>query len=273
MSATPNLRPIHLTAEKETLLITLYARAQDYRSPHSILGDKAADEIVRSLDYDFSKFNSAGNDNLTVVRARQFDDWTREFVAHHPDAVVLYLGCGLDTRAWRVNSPASVAWYDVDYPEVIALRQSLFPPRDGYSMIASSITADSWLDWVPGARPTLIIAEGVLEYLAGADVRTLLNRLTARFQHGQIAFDVMNSFAVNAGKRQLQQATGATHQWAVDDTGVITQFAPRLRKLSELSVMALPALRRLPWQYQVLYTGMRAIPQFRHMIRLLRYEF
>jgi O-methyltransferase involved in polyketide biosynthesis len=65
MSTDANLHQIQLAEEKETLLITLYAKAQDYRSPHSILNDRAADEVVRSLDYDFSKFNSAGADNLT----------------------------------------------------------------------------------------------------------------------------------------------------------------------------------------------------------------
>jgi O-methyltransferase involved in polyketide biosynthesis len=178
---------------------------------------------------------------------------------------------GCHVRCLRIHQ--ALAYAECQYPEVITLRQKLFPPRDGYSMIASSITAETWLDWVPSKRPTLIIAEGVLEYLTEADVQTLLNRLTTHFQHGQIAFDVMNTFAVNAGKRQLQETTGATHRWAVDDTSDIARFAPHLRKLSELSVMALPALRRLPWRYRILYTGMRAISQFRNMIRLLRYEF
>lgn len=60
-------------------------------------------------------------------------------------------------------------------------------------MITSSITAQNWLDPIPSDKPVLIIAEGVFEYLSEEEVKTLLNRLTNYFSHGQIAFDVMNS--------------------------------------------------------------------------------
>jgi hypothetical protein len=107
------------------------------------------DELVRSIDYDFQKFKGVGNDNLTVLRARQVDDWIREFIAEHPDAIVFYLGCGLDTLVMRINPSSGVSWYDVDYPEVIALREQFFPKRGGirddrcFSHNASMVGTDS----------------------------------------------------------------------------------------------------------------------------------
>ncbi len=264
---------VHLTEEKETLLITLYAKALDNRSKHPILGDITADELVRSIDYDFQKFKGVGNDDLTVLRARQVDDWIREFIAQHPDAIILYLGCGLDTRVMRINPPSGVSWYDLDYPEVIALREQFFPKRDGYMMIAASVTTQAWLEPIPSDRPAMIVAEGLLEYLPEQDVQTLLNRLTSHFQHGQLVFDVLNSFAIKVGKSNLQRTTGAAHQWAVDDTRVIETLDPKLKKMAELSTIEIPSLKKLPWKFRVLYTSMRLIPTLRKMLRLLRYQF
>lgn len=114
---------IHLTEEKETLFITLYAKALNSRSKRPILHDKTAEDIVENLDYDFSKHKRFGN-NFMVIRARHFDDWLKDFIRANKDGIVLYLGCGLDTRISRISPPESINWYDVDYPDVIALRKN-----------------------------------------------------------------------------------------------------------------------------------------------------
>jgi O-methyltransferase involved in polyketide biosynthesis len=264
---------VQLDNEKATLLITLNAKALDYRSKRPILGDKAADDLVRSIEYDFAKFKSFDNDNMTVLRAKQYDDWIREFLTTHPDALILYLGCGLDTRALRIDPPPTVSWYDLDYPDVIALREQFFAPRQGYAMIASSVIDPGWLEMIPRDRPTMIVAEGLFEYLAESDVRALLNRLTSHFERGELAFDVLSSFAVRLGRSQLEATTGARHLWAVDDTRTIEQLDPKLKKSAELSVFALTSVKQLPWVFRLLFTGAASVPRLRNMIRLLRYEF
>jgi hypothetical protein len=45
-----------------------------------------------------------------------------------------------------------VSWYDVDHPEVVALRRTLYPERDHYRMIGSSVTGPDLLDQAPGLR-------------------------------------------------------------------------------------------------------------------------
>lgn len=264
---------VHLSNEKATLLITLYAKAMDYQSKRPILGDKGADELVRSIDYDFAKFNGAGNDNLTVVRAKQYDDWIREFIANRPEALILQLGCGLDTRVIRINPPATVTWYDLDYPEVIELRRQFFATRPGYAVIASSVTDSAWLEPLPNDQPVMIVAEGLMEYLTEADVTTLLNRLTGHFAHGELVFDVLSSFAVKAGKSELETTTGAAHTWAVDDTRVIEMLDPKLKTISNLSFLEAAGVSKLPLGFRLLFTGGRLIPRFRNMMRLLRYQF
>src|SRR4029453_11127268 len=128
---------VHLTKEKETLLGRLYARALERRSQNPILRDEMAKNSIQGIDYDFEHLKV---DTLSIaIRAKQFDIWTTEFLADHPGATVLHLGCGLDSRVWRIDPPASVRWFDVDYPEVIELRRRLYPERAGYTTIGSSL--------------------------------------------------------------------------------------------------------------------------------------
>src|SRR5690349_25082298 len=103
------------------------------------------------------------------------------FLADQPEAVVLHLGCGLDARVYRIDPPATVDWYDLDYPPVIELRQQLLPNREHYILIGSSVTDLTWLEPIPRGRPVLVIAEGLVPYLIEADLRRLLTRVVDTF--------------------------------------------------------------------------------------------
>jgi O-methyltransferase involved in polyketide biosynthesis len=146
-----------------TNLVTLYLRAHESRSRRPILGDHAAAEAVDRIDYDFKRIRRislpASNQYLVALRAKQLDDWAADFLARHPDAVVLHLGCGLDGRAFRLAPPPSVLWFDIDQPVVIELRRRLYDDTDRYRMIGSSVTDPEWLDQIPTGRPTLVVAE------------------------------------------------------------------------------------------------------------------
>ncbi|MEO8855291.1 MAG: class I SAM-dependent methyltransferase, partial [Ginsengibacter sp.] len=220
---------IKLTDEKETLFIPLAGKALDYRSKNSVLNDRKANEIIEKVGIDFTKHKSIGakiGARTLAVRAKQYDAWTKDFITKNKNGVVVHLGCGLDARITRVQPYASITWFDVDYPEVISLRKEFYPETNEYKMIASSITAQNWLETIPADRPTFIIAEGVLEYLSEEEVKTLLNRLTNYFYYGQIAFDVMNSFAITLGNKNLKKTTGAIDilKWAIDDIDEIDKL-------------------------------------------------
>ena len=121
---------VHLTGEKQTLLITLYAKAMESRSPDSLLKDRFADQALARIDYDFKPLDLGPDGAISLaMRAKAFDDWTRAFIEKHPNAVVLNLGCGLDSRVFRVDPPPEIAWFDVDFPDVIEIRQRVYPER------------------------------------------------------------------------------------------------------------------------------------------------
>ena len=152
-----------LTPEQETLLITLYAKAQP---GNPLFFDPAAQDILNQVDYDFTRLHVPYKTVVLVCqRAKKLDAVTRDFLAGHPDGVVIQLGCGLDNRFWRVDD-GRVNWYDLDMPPVVELRHRFFTGSERYHLIAASVTDLEWVDMVTsGGRPVLVVAEGLLMYV------------------------------------------------------------------------------------------------------------
>lgn len=221
-----------------TNLVTLYLRACESRLPQPILGDHAAAEAVDRIDYDFQRMHKAAqpwsNQYLVALRAKQLDDWSAGFLRRHPNAVVLHLGCGMDTRALRLELPADVDWFDVDQPGVIELRRQLFDESDGYQMIGSSVTDEGWLDRIPTGRPVLVVAEGLLMYLSERQVWELFQRLTDRFGSGELLFDTLSP----VGPRLSLLFTKGIVKWGIRRAREIETWNPRLRFLEQSSALA-----------------------------------
>ena len=115
--------PIEFSGPPQTMLATLYAKALDADADHPVLGDGWARDAVARIDYDWSRTTITPRSAPSVaVRSAHFDRWARQFLAAHPRATVVHLGCGLDARVFRLDPGPGVRWYDVDYPDVIALR-------------------------------------------------------------------------------------------------------------------------------------------------------
>jgi O-methyltransferase involved in polyketide biosynthesis len=271
-----SLGKVPLTEEKATLLLTLYSRALQNRKPNPILSDPWSEDAIHRIDYDFSKFHIGTTQSLLVAsRARQLDLWTARYLADHDQATVLHLGCGLDSRVFRINPPVSVEWFDIDYPEVIELRQHLYSTRTGYRMIGSSLADLHWLDGVPNDRPAFIVAEGVTMYLTEAILKRLLNRLVDHCPSGQIAFDVHSQRLVAlAAKHGARFAnTGARYfRWGLNDPETIKQLEPRLKLVADAKASQSAGYLRMPRTTRFLVRLMDAIPATRRM-RCLLYMF
>src|SRR6266536_103927 len=212
-------KKIRLTKEKETYLATLYGKALDAAVEHPILSDRFAADAVARIDYDFTELKLPNGGEITLpLRAWHFDQWTRAFLAANPASTVLHLGCGLDTRVYRIDPGPKVRWYDVDFPDVIALREQLYPEREGYWRIASSVTDLAWLNAIPGDTPVLVVAEGLVMYLHEQDGTALFRRITEQFPSGQIAFDGYSGAMVRLVSR-LAAVRGAKLElvWGADN--------------------------------------------------------
>jgi O-methyltransferase involved in polyketide biosynthesis len=118
----------HLAPVEKTLLITLTGRALDARTNRPLLGDRLAAEVLDRLGSGADVVKLSGTVRIaTAVRSKMLDRIVGGFIAAHANAVVVELGCGLETRMHLLSPPATVDWYDVDLPGVIALRRRVIP--------------------------------------------------------------------------------------------------------------------------------------------------
>lgn len=262
---------ITLAPEQETLLITLYARAQP-ESP--LFFDPKAQEILARVEYDFSKLKVPYKTVVLVCqRAGKMDDTARAFIAEHPAGVVLHLGCGLDNRFGRVDN-GQVEWYDLDMPPVIALRQKFYPPNPRLHLISSSVTDLEWIHTVAAqGRPVLVIAEGLLMYLSEADVKSLFLRLGEAFPSCRLIADVFSVMTAKAAIHHpsLKQ-TGATLGWGIDDSRSVESWAPGIRLLEEWYFSQDPKLERLSLGYRLAYKLAGAFKVARMAQRIVYYQ-
>lgn len=263
---------VKLTPEQETLLITLYARAQP---ENPLFYDPLARKILDQIDYDFSSLHIPYKTVVLVCqRAKKLDSYVREFFKQQPEGVVLQLGAGLDNRFWRVDN-GRVCWYDLDMPPVIELRRQFFEENERYQMISSSVTDLDWMESVTtNGRPALVVAEGLLMYLGESDVRKLVLRLREQFPGCRLAADVFSRMtARSATNHPSLKSTGASIGWGLDDPQELEAWAPGIRLLEEWYFTADPDLGMLNFGYRLAYqlAGMFKMVQRAH--RLVYYQF
>lgn len=269
------------TPVEQTAFLTQYARALDSRRQRPILGDTLADEIVAQIDYDF-----AGLAVPTYVvcqqalRAKMLDDRVRDFTSAHPHAVVVDLGAGLSTAMRRINPPAGVEWYDVDLPNVIALRKQVVPDCERAHSVAASVADNGWTDTIPAHRPTMLVADGLLAFLSEPVIVNLFRHLTEHFRSGELAFNDygrMGRLTTTAMKLAPRKSTSSIgRQWGYPgfkDAHHPHTWNPRLTLVEEASLSHAPEVDLFPARLRV-FT--RLAGKFRapaRKARILRYAF
>ena len=270
------LEKVKLIGAQETTLATLYGKAMESRRPDSILQDREADKALRRIDYDFSRLKVRRSDRLSLaVRAKAYDAWAGQFLARHPDCTVLHLGCGLDTRVYRVDPPPTVRWYDIDFPDVVELRQRLFPARDGAQTIAASLADPHLLDGIAGDTPVLVIAEGLTPYLRAVDGLALMRRITEHFASGEMLFDGYSRLGVWLLQRYgCVKVSGAQLGWCIDDPRELERAVPGLILDAELWYTNAPGVEEhYSWLYRRFAAALYYVTPVRRLGRPLRYRF
>ena len=266
---------VDLSGAPQTMLATLYAKALDADLPEPILGDRFAKDIVDRIDYDWSRTSiTAATSPSVTTRSAHFDTWACQFLAVHPDAVVLHLGCGLDARAFRIDPGPGVDWYDIDYPDVADLRSRLYPARDRHRVIAASVTDPAWMAEIPTDRPVLMIAEGLTMYLTQADGVALLGRIVDAFPSGELHFDAFNRLGIRSQwMNSVVRRAGATLYWGIDGPSDIVDAVRGVRLLAWLSAFDSPTFGHLAWYYRLMARMMSVAPALRYMAQYHRYAF
>jgi len=212
----------HLPGITSSLLLPLYIRARETQRPNGLIKDEYALELINRLGVDSTDFSRADiSEEVQVsilLRSRQFDRISGDYLNNHPEAAVVYIGCGMDARFERVDN-GKVEWFDLDLPEVISLRGELMPSKCGrHHLLADSVLDFSWMDEVSSvkSRPFLFMAEGVFMFFSGDQVRRLVLKLKEIFPNSELVFDAFSPFYVWGNNRRVKRTgIGSITEWAL----------------------------------------------------------
>jgi len=194
----------NLSRLSETHLAPLYWKAMESQRPDAMIKDEKAVALVTQMSIDFSLVRQIKMNELLqamrIIFTREMDRHAREFIIRHPDAVVVHIGCGLDSRFERVAERSSrVEWYDLDLPEVMELRRRYIGDEcEHYHLLACSVLEDAWMEVVEihSPRPFLFLAETVFVYLTEAQVKSLMLKLRDHFPGAELVFDGWRPFEI-----------------------------------------------------------------------------
>jgi methyltransferase (TIGR00027 family) len=257
----------------ETLYITLYMKYLETQKSNGILKDPKARELVEKIEYDFSKFKNGSKSAIGVaIRARHFDQKVAQFIKKRKNPIVVLLGCGLDTRYYRVQDKQSAVFYELDLPEVIHLREGLLPQEPNDILLEASILETDWMDYLKQQHPEgsfIFIIEGVLMYFDVETVKNVFTELAKRFRGSELHFDVVNEWmSRNSHIHDTVKHTNATFKFGTDNDRLFEDWAGNLRYISTLLYGDVKEWRRLFFQGLI----MKLIPRFKYAGRMLEYR-
>lgn len=211
----------------KTLYIPLYGKA--YVSRRGLfLDDKKAEDIWMKEGFPLKgKSKSKWLAFYMGIRGAVFDNWLRNQMALMPDAVIVHIGCGLDSRVLRVGTEGH-KWFDVDFPEVIAERKRFFPAFPGYEMVAGDAGNPDFLAGIPKDVPAILVMEGVSMYLIPEDLKSLTATLHSHFSRISLLMDCYSELAARMSKIKnpvndvgVTRVYGLDHPEALERSGFI----------------------------------------------------
>ena len=187
---------------QETLIIPLYSRKLCSRLYPNIYQDETAVRLINEIDYDFSKAEKNSRSLMQrfgalEVAMRQNDlAWeVRDYLKDHPKAAVVNLGCGLDSTG-RSCDNGSCKIYNLDFPDVIAMRNELLPADEREKNIPCDLNDTEWLEKIDASGGAIFFASGVFYYFLTKQVKALVQAMANAFPGGVLVFDAANRIAV-----------------------------------------------------------------------------
>ncbi len=193
---------IEKNSVQETLLIPLYGRKMCSELYPALYRDETAIRLIDQVDYDFSALAEKGNSLMqrfgfleVAMRQRDLAWEVRDYLSTHPNAAVVNLGCGLDDTA-RACDNGTCKIYNLDFPDVIAVRDELLPAGEREQNIPCDLNDTAWFEKIDASEGAVFFAAGVFYYFLTEQVRALVGAMARAFPGGKLVFDAANQKAV-----------------------------------------------------------------------------
>ena len=198
----PVKHKIEKNTVQETLIIPLFARKVCSELYPDLYRDETAVRLIDQLDYDFSEAEKNSHSLMQrfgslEVAMRQYDlaFEVRDYLKNHPNAAVVNLGCGLDSTGKACDN-GSCEIYNLDFPDVIAVRNELLPAGDREQNIPCDLNDTAWFSQIDATGGAIFFASGVFYYFLTGQVKALVQSMADAFPGGVLVFDAANRTAV-----------------------------------------------------------------------------
>ena len=253
----------------ENMLQALYAMANESRREKPLVYDVKAVEIVERLEAAGNKTEvSYTMGRGALARTILMDRMTVDYIRRYPDATIINIACGLDTRFYRVDN-GRIHWYELDLPETIEARRRLLPEEERVCLIGKSALDETWPEDVEAEQPVLILMERLTMYMSDARARKMFEIIAAHFGQAEIFAEIASPYTV---KNTYENADGTgrlKYTWGVENGRRLQLSAPGFRAVKDVSLME--GLKKISPAYYVLrfFPPMRKIS---NKIAVLRRE-
>ena len=187
---------------QETLIIPLFARKVCSGLYPNLYRDETAVRLIDEIDYDFSESEKKSRSLMqrfgsleVAMRQNDLAFEVRDYLKGHPNAAVVNLGCGLDGTG-RACDNGSCKIYNLDYPDVIAVRNELLPAGEREKNIPCDLNNTEWFAKIDASGGAVFFASGVFYYFLTEQVKALVQSMADAFPGGVLVFDAANRTAV-----------------------------------------------------------------------------
>lgn len=257
-----------LTDVSKTAIMTLRSHVLESRKRQPIITDPMAEYCLNKLasltsgeepDQIFTRKLSSALTSHIAIRARKYDAVVNDFIAQNPGCTVVNLGCGFDTRYWRIHYQ-QCDYIDLDLPEVIEIKKEVLKEKLQYELLGCSVLDTSWLDHVTQKtnRNILLIAEAVLMYLNKDDVIHLFQTFSEQLRHSQIALEVVTEKYTRGPwkkivtmkiKRELGLETDVSYRFGIKNARELESYGEGLKVINEWSFVEDPDVHPRIYKY------------------------
>ena len=254
----------------KTLYIPLYGKAHVSRKG-IILSDPMAERIWNAEGFPLrGKSRSKWLAYYMGMRSAVYDQWLREKMKQWPDAVVVHMGCGLDSRVHRVGTQGH-SWMDVDFPEVIQERRRYYEETDCYHMISGDIRQTDWLAGMEMGKRAIVVMEGVSMYLTFTELQSVFGYLQERFEEISLLMDCYTTFAAKASRyKNPIRDVGVSQVYGLDDPSALDSAG--IRYLQEQDMTPQYLVNQLQGMERTIFRKVYGGKMSRKLYRMYEFE-
>ncbi|MFJ9562646.1 class I SAM-dependent methyltransferase [Streptomyces fuscichromogenes] len=215
--------PRRLDAVERTALLTAALRAAEtkrpdrlYEDPYAAMlaGDIGPQLLAEVLDVTYPADGERvvpSTPDYNAIRTRFFDGFLQHAARRPGMRQIVLAPSGMDSRAYRLEWPDGIRYFEVDRPAVLDYKKSRLGdvrPRVDHRTVAVDLVSDTWEADLEAAGydpalPSTWLLEGLLYYIPEAETHRVLDRIAAMMTPGSlIAADICGAAALRVPDMQ-----------------------------------------------------------------------